>query len=130
METNMSTTAFYIGCAVWGYNDWVGDLFPPGSKSADFLSLYSRWLTTVEGNTTFYAVPNPEVVQRLAAETPESFRFCFKLPREISHEGLLAAQIETTRAFVERMAGLGQRLGPFFLQLPPGYRADKIDDLT
>jgi uncharacterized protein YecE (DUF72 family) len=27
------------------------------------------------------------------------------------------------------MSGLGERLGPFFLQLPPGYRADKIHDL-
>jgi len=121
--------SFYIGCAVWGYKDWVGELFPPGSKSADFLSLYSRRLTTVEGNTTFYATPKPEVVQRWAAETPESFRFCFKLPREISHEGPLAAQADATRAFVERMAPLGERLGPFFLQLPPGYRADKLADL-
>jgi uncharacterized protein YecE (DUF72 family) len=120
---------FYIGCAVWGYKDWVGDLFPPGSKNADFLSLYSRRLTTVEGNTTFYAIPKPEIVQRWAAETPDTFRFCFKLPREISHAGPLAAQVEPTRAFVERMAGVGQRLGPFFLQLPPGYRADKIADL-
>jgi uncharacterized protein YecE (DUF72 family) len=125
----MSTTAFSIGCAIWGYKDWVGELFPPGSKSADFLSLYSRRLTTVEGNTTFYAIPKPEIVARWAAETPETFRFCFKLPREISHEGPLAAQVEATRAFVERMAGLGDRLGPFFLQLPPGYRADKIADL-
>jgi len=119
----------YIGCAVWAYKDWLGELFPAGSKSSDFLALYSRRLTTVEGNTTFYATPKAEVVARWAAETPESFRFCLKLPREISHEGALAAQIKTTRAFVERMAGLGQRLGPFFLQLPPGYRADKIDDL-
>ena len=52
--SNMSTTAFYIGCAIWGYKDWVGDLFPPGSKSGDLLALYSRRLTTVEGNTTFY----------------------------------------------------------------------------
>jgi len=93
------------------------------------LSLYSRRLTTVEGNTTFYATPRVEVVQRWAAETPETFRFCFKLPREVSHEGPLAAQKKTTREFIERMAPLGQRLGPFFLQLPPGYRADKIDDL-
>jgi uncharacterized protein YecE (DUF72 family) len=49
-----ATRRFYIGCAVWAYKDWVGELFPPGSKSADFLSLYSRRLTTVEGNTTFY----------------------------------------------------------------------------
>jgi uncharacterized protein YecE (DUF72 family) len=120
---------FYIGCAVWGYKDWVGDLFPKGSKNADFLSLYSRRMTTVEGNTTFYATPRVEVVQRWAAETPNTFRFCFKLPREVSHEGPLAAQVKTTREFIDRMAPLGERLGPFFLQLPPGYRADKINDL-
>jgi uncharacterized protein YecE (DUF72 family) len=120
---------FYIGCAIWGYKDWIGDLFPPGSKSGELLGLYSRRLTTVEGNTTFYAVPNPEVVARWAAETPEDFRFCFKIPREVSHEGSLAAQVATTHAFIERMSGLGSRLGPFFLQLPPGYRADKIADL-
>jgi hypothetical protein len=45
---------FYIGCAIWGYKEWVGDLFPPGSKSGEFLALYSRRLTTVEGNTSFY----------------------------------------------------------------------------
>ncbi len=120
---------FSIGCAVWAYKDWLGELFPPGSKSADFLALYSRRLTTVEGNTTFYATPKAEVVQRWATETPETFRFCFKLPREISHAGPLALQVEPTRAFIERMAGLGERLGPFFLQLPPGYTPAQIDDL-
>src|SRR5215208_2165430 len=101
-------TRFYIGCAVWAYKDWVGDLFPAGSKQGELLALYSRRLTTVEGNTTFYATPKPEVVQRWAAETPDSFRFCFKLPREVSHEGPLAAQVDVTRAFVERMAPLGE----------------------
>ncbi|HEX9372927.1 MAG TPA: DUF72 domain-containing protein [Roseiflexaceae bacterium] len=120
---------FSIGCAVWAHKDWLGDLFPPGSRSADFLRLYSRRLTTVEGNTTFYAIPKADVVSRWADETPADFRFCFKLPREISHAGPLAAQIEPARAFVERMSGLGERLGPFFLQLPPGYRASMIDDL-
>jgi uncharacterized protein YecE (DUF72 family) len=120
---------FFLGCAVWGYKDWVGELFPPGSKQGDFLALYSRRLTTVEGNTTFYATPKSEVVQRCATETPETFRFCLKLPREISHAGPLADQIDTTRAFVERMSGLGQRLGPFFLQLPPGYRPNNLADL-
>jgi len=120
---------FYIGCAIWGYKDWVGDLFPPGSKSGDFLALYSRRLTTVEGNTTFYAVPGPEVVARWAAETPEAFRFCFKIPREISHSGHLARKIGETLAFVERMAPLGSRLGPFFLQVPPSYDPAQIDDL-
>lgn len=121
---------FYLGCAIWAYKDWVGTLFPPGTKSGDFLRLYSRRLTTVEGNTTFYAVPKPEVVARWAAETPESFRFCFKLPREVSHSGPLATQIEATRSFVERLAPLGPRLGPCFLQLPPGYGPAQREDLA
>jgi uncharacterized protein YecE (DUF72 family) len=50
----MRLTRFYIGCAVWASKDWLGELFSPGSKSADFLALYSRRLTAVEGNTTFY----------------------------------------------------------------------------
>src|SRR5215211_3877232 len=93
-----STRQFYIGCAVWAYKDWVGELFPPGSKSGEFLALYSRRLTTVEGNTTFYAIPKAEIVQRWAAETPETFRFCFKIPREISHSGHLARKADETRA--------------------------------
>lgn len=121
---------FYLGCAIWAYKDWVGDLFPAGSKSADFLRLYSRRLTTVEGNTTFYATPKREVVARWAEETPETFRFCFKLPREVSHSGPLARQLEATRAFVERLAPLGPRLGPFFLQLPPGYSPAQRGDLA
>jgi uncharacterized protein YecE (DUF72 family) len=123
-------SVFYLGCAIWAYKDWVGDLFPAGSKSADFLRLYSRRLTTVEGNTTFYATPKAEVVARWAAETPESFRFCFKLPREVSHSGPLVRQLEATRGFVERMAPLGSRLGPFFLQLPPGYSPAQRGDLA
>ncbi|HEU5011454.1 MAG TPA: DUF72 domain-containing protein [Roseiflexaceae bacterium] len=120
---------YYIGCPIWAHAGWVGDFFPPGSANRDFLRLYSRRLTTVEGNTTFYAVPRDEIVQRWAAETPETFRFCLKLPREISHEPPLRAQIEATQAFVEQMSPLGPRLGPFFLQLPPRFSPAQIDDL-
>ncbi|MBX0329765.1 DUF72 domain-containing protein [Oscillochloris sp. ZM17-4] len=121
---------FYLGCAVWAYKDWVGDLFPAGSRSADFLRLYGRRLTAVEGNTTFYATPSPEVVSRWAAETPDTFRFCLKLPRAVSHAGPLVAQVAAARAFVERVAPLGERLGPFFLQLPPGYGPAQRGDLA
>lgn len=125
----MSTRAFHLGCAVWGYKEWLGDLFPAGSKSGDFLRLYSRRLTTVEGNTTFYAVPRQEIVLRWAAETPPDFQFCLKIPKEISHSGPLIERLPETQAFVERMAPLGERLGPYFLQLPPSFHPRQISDL-
>ena len=72
---------FYIGCPMWGYKEWVGEFFPPRTPQSEFLRLYSRRLTTVEGNTTFYATPNAETVARWRVETPSTFRFCFKIPR-------------------------------------------------
>ena len=77
---------FYLGCAVWAHPSWSGVLFPRNARSTDYLRLYSRRLTTVEGNTTFYAIPSAETVRRWAEETPPSFRFCFKLPRDVSHQ--------------------------------------------
>lgn len=122
--------AFFIGCAVWGYKGWLGDLFPAGSKQPDLLRLYSRRLTTVEGNTTFYATPTRDTVRRWEQETPPDFRFCWKLPRNVSHSGSLSRQFGLTLAFVERMAMADQRTAPFFLQLPPSYSPQQLPDLA
>jgi uncharacterized protein YecE (DUF72 family) len=121
---------FHLGCAIWAYKDWVGDLFPVGSRSSDFLNLYSHRFTTVEGNTTFYSIPDAAMVKRWATETPDGFEFCLKLPRDLTHQGLLADKVEGTLAFLERMQGLETRLGPYFAQLPPTYSPTQLSDLT
>jgi uncharacterized protein YecE (DUF72 family) len=120
---------FRLGCAIWAYKEWVGDLFPKGSRASDFLKLYSRRFTTVEGNTTFYSIPSPDTVKRWAEQTPADFRFCPKLPREVTHQGLLVPELAGAIAFVHLMQGLGQRLGPLLLQLPPSYGPAQWDDL-
>lgn len=121
---------FYIGCAIWAYKQWVGELYPPGSRSGDFLRLYGQRLTTVEGNTTFYSVPHAETVQRWAAETPETFQFCLKLPRDITHQGDLLPHLPQAIAFLHHMRPLGSRLGPLFAQLPPSYSPAQFEDLA
>jgi uncharacterized protein YecE (DUF72 family) len=120
---------FYTGCPVWAYKGWVGSFFPKGTKSGDTLREYARRLTTVEGNTTFYATPDPAKLQAWVDDTPETFHFCPKLPRTVSHTGRLAERVELARGFVERMRLLGSRLGPMFLQLPPRYPPSLLDDL-
>lgn len=122
--------SFKLGCAIWAYKDWVGEFFPPKSRAADFLQLYSRRFTTVEGNTTFYSIPDQDTIQRWAVETPAGFEFCLKLPRELTHRGLLTPAIPGTIAFLKQMQGLGDRLGPLFAQLPPGYSPAQLADLT
>jgi uncharacterized protein YecE (DUF72 family) len=121
---------FFLGCAVWAYKGWVGELYPQGTRAADFLHLYSRRFTTVEGNTTFYATPNAETVTRWATDTPLGLEFCLKLPKDITHKGLLKPNISAALKFFEEMSLLGKRLGPIFAQLPPSYSPKLIDDLT
>ncbi|MGJ3244622.1 MAG: DUF72 domain-containing protein [Elainellaceae cyanobacterium] len=120
---------FYIGCAVWAYKHWVGNFYPSKSRASDFLSLYSQRLTTVEGNTTFYSVPNAETVKRWADETPSAFKFCLKFPRSVTHQGMLMPQLKEAIAFINHMQPLGSRLGPIFAQLPPSYHPHSLDDL-
>jgi len=121
---------FYLGCAIWSYKEWIGNLYPPKSLPADFLNLYSRRFTTVEGNTTFYAIPSPETIQKWVAQTPEGFKFCPKLNRNITHQGLLSPRINDALDFLKRMSELGDRLGTTFIQLPPSYSPQSLNDLT
>ena len=120
---------FYIGCPMWGYKEWVGTFFPPRTAQSDFLRLYSSRLTTVEGNTSFYAIPSAETVARWYAETPSEFRFCFKIPRDISHIPHLEKRKSEVDFFTERIRGLKERLGPLFLQLPPAFGPAQLSQL-
>jgi len=120
---------FYIGCPIWSFKGWVGNFYPQGTKPAEFLREYTRRLTTVEGNTTFYATPSRQTIESWAAEMPEGFHFCPKISRAISHEGKLSQYIEDALSFMDIMSQLGSRLGPAFLQLPPRYSPRQFDDL-
>lgn len=125
-------SSFYLGCAVWGYKGWIGRLFPHGTKPSECLTLYSRHMKAVEGNTTFYGVPDRETIARWAQQTPPEFRFCMKLPRWITHQGLfenIPKAILDARSFVEQMKALEGRAGPYFLQLPPQYDPSRLDEL-
>ncbi len=122
--------SLYVGCAMWGFKGWVGNFFPAKTKPADFLREYSRRFTTVEGNTTFYAIPTEEAVARWAQQTPDYFRFCPKLPKPITHSKQLKDVEPATKFFVERMSGLGEKLGPFLIQLPPSFSPSSFDTLA
>ena len=121
---------FYLGCAVWSHKEWVGNLYPPKSRPADFLNLYSRRFTTVEGNTTFYATPSAETINKWVAQTPAEFKFCPKLNRQITHQGLLLSHVDEALSFLTKMSGLNTRLGTTFIQLPPSYSPQYLEDLT
>ncbi len=133
-DNNAQTDAyapFWIGCAVWAYRGWLGSFYPPGTKSGDFLDLYTERLTCVEGNTTFYALPSEETVAGWAESMGPQFRFCPKLDRRVTHEGSrLEEGKHLTTTFLERMRGFGDNCGPVLVQLPPSYGPTELGDLA
>lgn len=121
---------YCLGCPAWSEAAWRGGLYPDGTPATDYLSLYARVFNAVEGNTTFYAQPSPATVQRWTQHMPAHFRFCAKLPREISHSVDLRRQVPAIRAFLDLLAPLGERVAPFWLQLPASFGPARLGELA
>jgi uncharacterized protein YecE (DUF72 family) len=114
---------------MWADRRWVGPLFPPDTRSGEELSVYATWCTAVEGNTTFYALPDATTVDRWRDQAPADFQFCFKVPRTVSHDRRLRGSDDLMADFVRRLDPLGSRLGPTWIQLPPSFGPDDLDVL-
>lgn len=121
---------FYIGCPVWACKEWVGSLYPTNAREKDYLRHYSRQFNTIELNTTHYRIPDDATIRRWNAESPAGFRFCPKIPQEISHQLMLQNAESLMAMFCEQVAGLGERLGICFLQLPPYLAPEHLPVLT
>jgi uncharacterized protein YecE (DUF72 family) len=119
-----------IGCAIWSYPGWVGEVYPPKTPSKEYLRVYSHHFPAVEGNTTFYAIPDRVTIDRWIAQTPPEFKFCLKFPRAITHNGLLEPYTLSAQSFMTQMQTLGERLGVMFIQLPPNYSPEELVDLS
>lgn len=111
---------------MWAHRPWVGKWYPQTTRPGTELGLYAKLCNAVEGNTTFYAEPSAENVQRWHDQTPSDFRFLFKLPREITHDRRLNDVAQPVRSFLNAVEPLGDRLGPIQAQLPPAFGPDAL----
>ncbi|MDB5019505.1 MAG: hypothetical protein JWQ28_632 [Pedobacter sp.] len=117
-------TSYFVGCAKWGRDEWKGLIYPLKTKAADFLNEYAKQFNAIELNASFYKVPNESSVKswraRVEANATE-FTFVPKFPKSISHFKKLREAEEVTERFVRTISGLGEHLGPCFLQLSDSF---------
>ncbi len=118
-----------IGTMGFSYADWAGPFYPPDVRSADYLAYFAAHFDCVELDTTFYAAPDPARVARWAAAVDADFRFCPKTPRDITHQGLLRANLPAMHRFLDALRAAGGKLGVVLLQFPPSMSASRFDDL-
>jgi len=114
----------HVGTSGWQYRDWRGPVYPPGVAQARWLEHYAERFSTVESNAAFYGLPERRTFEAWAARTPPDFRMAVKASRYLTHILRLREPEEPVAMLVERAAGLGGKLGPILVQLPPRFDAD------
>jgi uncharacterized protein YecE (DUF72 family) len=114
----------WIGTSGWQYRDWRGTFYRGGEPQARWLESYAGGFATVESNNAFYHLPERRVFEAWAARTPDDFMMAVKVSRYLTHIKRLREPEEPVERFLGRIAGLGAKLGPVLLQLPPQFRID------
>ncbi len=83
------------------------------------LHRYAQIFRGVEINSSFYRSHSADSYARWAQQTPRNFKFAVKLPQRITHDERLRAARRPLQEFLASVAGLGARLGPLLVQMPP-----------
>jgi uncharacterized protein YecE (DUF72 family) len=129
MVTDVDATVLRVGCPMWAHASWV-DRFVSSPAKGRQLADYASWCNAVEGNTTFYAVPSAETVERWQALAPPEFRFAFKVPKVVTHDRRLRHADAELAGFLSAIEPLGERIGPIQIQLPPSFGPESLPQLA
>ena len=85
LQTNKNQpTIIYIGCTGWSMKEWVGKVYPPKTKTKDYLKYYAQQFNTIELNTTHYRIPDLATIEKWKTESTDDFRFCPKILQAVS----------------------------------------------
>ncbi len=76
----------YLGCAKWGRKEWIGKIYPKGTKDANFLEHYVKHYNSIELNATHYQVYGADAIRKWGDKAKgKDFKFCPKVTNSISH---------------------------------------------
>ncbi|MFC4535641.1 DUF72 domain-containing protein [Sphaerisporangium dianthi] len=113
-----------VGTSGWQYRHWRDVLYPEGLPQRVWLERYAGCFGTVENNNAFYRLPSRETFEGWRERTPGGFVMAVKASRFLTHVKRLKEPEEPVRRLMDAAEGLGPKLGPILLQLPPTLRAE------
>lgn len=120
----------YFGTNKWGRTEWIGKLFPAGTREKYFLDEYVKSFNAVELHATHYKYYSPSEVKLWTDKAiKQDFKFCPKVTQEISHYSRFVDIQDKTQRFLEGVRAFGEHLGPIFLQVSDRFLPNKKDSL-
>jgi len=76
----------HIGTCGFSYDEWKGQFYPADLPAHEMLRYYSLVFSFVELDHTWYRIPSPAQLERMALVTPSDFRISLKVHRSLTHE--------------------------------------------
>ncbi|WP_131913107.1 DUF72 domain-containing protein [Celerinatantimonas diazotrophica] len=125
--TSADTGILRVGMAMWSHEQWRGSLYC--GPREQWLEDYAKVFSTVEGNTTFYALPKIESVRNWSRAVGPSFRFTFKLPKSITHQAQLCHCQGLLSEFFATMAPIAEQTSVWMIQLPKQFGPQQLPNL-
>lgn len=122
----------YPGASIWADKDWIGTLYPEGTRPGDFLRIYAEHYASAESNSSFYQLPRVEQLRYWRTQVGPEFRFCPKVPKEISHTLDRSLNREALSQYLRACEAFGENYGLSFMQLPDHFGpqlSDKLETL-
>ncbi|GIF67501.1 histidine kinase [Asanoa ishikariensis] len=113
-----------VGTSGWQYRDWRGPFYPEKLPQRAWLEHYAERFATVEINNAFYRLPERDTFAAWRERTPGDFCVGVKMSRYLTHIKRLKDPAEPVKRFLDHADGLGDRLGPVLVQLPPNLKVD------
>ena len=120
----MEKVRAYVGTSGWQYREWRTAVYPDGLPQRAWLSHLATRFSTVEVNNTFYRLPERTTFLKWSREVPPEFVFAVKMSRYVTHIRRLRDVSASVETFCDRARGLGAKLGPVLVQLPPRFPVD------
>jgi uncharacterized protein YecE (DUF72 family) len=113
-----------VGTSGWHYRDWRGAFYPAELPTRRWLAYYAARFSTVELNNSFYRLPTTDAFRAWRDTVPDDFVFTVKASRYLTHYRRLRDPDEPVERLLGAVEGLGDKVGPVLLQLPPDLHAD------
>lgn len=125
----MSESRIKIGPAGWSYADWRGKVYAENAGAKfDTLALISKYLDTVEINSSFYYPPSPTTAKSWLKriEHNPNFTFTAKLYKVFTHR-IGTATADDEKAFREGIDPLAEanKLGALLIQFPWSFKNER-----
>lgn len=108
----------------FSYPEWIGEIYPEGTKRKGMLSAYAGIFDAVEINMSFRRTPQASTIETWRDAVGDGFTFTMKAHQRITHWKRLVDVSADVATFVEACRGLGGKLGPILFQIPPSVTFD------